>query len=77
MDPEALRDTLELAVLPVLDGSPPGPLLASRVHREVVAALARLGLRGDVQVRDGGRRVDLRLRRAGRVERLNLRLFPR
>lgn len=57
-----LRDALELAMLDILDGSPAGPLFASRVKRVTTEVLARRGMRGTIEVFDGGQRVRVGLR---------------
>lgn len=64
---EDLVDALELAVTQILDGSPPGPLFASRVRRVVTETLRRRGLNASVETFDGGTRVRIGLRERQRV----------
>ncbi|MEZ4321365.1 MAG: hypothetical protein R3F61_28080 [Myxococcota bacterium] len=67
-----LREALELGLLDVLDGSPAGPLFASRVLRECREVLRKRGVNGSVEVLDGGRHVRVRVKRGPRVETLVL-----
>ncbi|MCB9672694.1 MAG: hypothetical protein H6734_24670 [Alphaproteobacteria bacterium] len=76
MDESTLRETLEDAVMPLLDGSPFGPLLAGRIRREVMGVLQKHGLRGQVDVRDGGRQVRVDLKVGARVRAVVLTFSP-
>lgn len=68
------QDELDTAMLDILDGSPAGPLFASRVKRACTEVLRRRGLDATVGVLDGGRFVRIRIRRADRVETIRLSL---
>lgn len=72
-----LAEALELAVLDILDGAPPGPLFASRVRRVVVETLRRRGLDGTVHTFDGGTRVQVGIRERDRVRTVVFSLHPR
>ncbi|MCB9677875.1 MAG: hypothetical protein H6737_22430 [Alphaproteobacteria bacterium] len=65
---EELHEALEIAVLDVLDGSPPGPLFASRVKRECGDVLRKRGLQGTIEVTQGGTHVRVLVKRGRRVE---------
>lgn len=67
-----LEDALEVAVMQVLDGSPPGPLFASRVRRVVLEVLRRRGLDGEVITAGGGAHVIVRLRDRQRVREIRV-----
>ena len=71
---DALRQALENVVVDVVDGSPPGPLFASRVKRECTDVLRRHGVQGRVFVMDGGQRVHVEVKRGAVVERIVLSL---
>lgn len=71
-----LTDALELAVLQILDGSPPGPLFASRVRRVVLETLRRRGLDGTVHTFDGGTRVEVGIRERDRVRTVVFSVHP-
>lgn len=72
MTEQDLKEELELAMLDVLDGGPWTPLLASRIRRTTEDVLRKHGLRGSVQVLDGGRHVRVGLRRGAQVREINL-----
>lgn len=69
-DPAPIEALLHDAVLDVIDGSPPGPLFASRVQRVCIEALRHAGIRGRVQTDDSGQHVTVWVQVGKRVERV-------
>ena len=69
-DPEPIEALLQDAVLEVIDGSPPGPLFATRVQRVCLQALGRAGISAEVHTDATGQQVTVRVRRGRRVERI-------
>jgi hypothetical protein len=69
-DRGAIEELLHDAVLDVLDGSPPGPLFATRVQRVCIEALRRAGIRGSVTTEHGGQHVIVWVPVGKRVERV-------
>lgn len=76
MPDDVIREALEDAMLDVLDGSPPGPLLAGRVHRTAVEVLRRMGVRARVEVSQGGQRLHVAVHERSRVRSVVLTFHP-
>jgi hypothetical protein len=57
-------------VLDILDGSPPGPLFATRVQRVCLDALRHAGIRGRVHTDPTGQQVTVLVQVGARVERV-------
>jgi len=75
-DPAPIEALLQDAVLDVLDGSPPGPLFASRVQRVCIDALRHAGIRGRVHTDDTGQHVTVLVQVGKRVERVLVTVAP-
>lgn len=71
-----LVEALERAVMQVLDGSPPGPLFATRVQRVVTEALRRRGLNASVHTTEGGTHVHIGLKERDRVRWVSFTVHP-
>lgn len=76
-DRAAIEALLHDAVLEVLDGSPPGPLFATRVQRVCTEALRRAGIPARVQTENGGQHAIVWIRVGQRVERVVVSVGPR
>ena len=64
---ETIREELEIAVMPLLDGAPAGQLLANQVRMRCEATLQRLRVRAKVEVLHGGQLVRVGLVDGDRV----------
>jgi len=75
-DPGPIEALLQDAVLDVIDGSPPGPLFASRVQRVCIEALRRAGVDAQVHTDPSGQRVTVQVRVGRRVEQVVVTVVP-
>jgi len=76
-DPGPIEAILQDAVLDVLDGSPPGPLFATRVQRVCIEALRHAGVRAKVHTDPTGQQVTVLVQVGKRVERVVVTVVPR
>ena len=76
-DPAPIEALLQDAVMDVIDGSPPGPLFATRVQRVCIEALRHAGIRGRVHTDDTGQHVTVLVQVGQRVERVVVSVVPR
>ncbi len=76
-DPAPIEALLQDAILDVIDGSPPGPLFATRVQRVCIDALRHAGICGRVQTDDTGQHVTVLVQVGKRVERVVVTVVPR
>ncbi len=75
-DPGPIEELLQDAVIDVLDGSPPGPLFATRVQRVCIEALGHAGIRARVQTDPTGQQVTVLVQVGERVERVVVTVMP-
>ncbi len=76
-DPRPIEELLQDAVLDVIDGSPPGPLFATRVQRVCIEAVRRAGITAQVHTDPSGQQVTVLVRVGQRVEQVVVTVVPR